>query len=323
VARGADLLVTHPVTFAGPLVAERLGLRWASVVLAPMSFFSAQDLPVFPGMGWAVPLRRLGPWAARGLLWIARAVTRPWLRPVVGFRRELGLADRGDPLYEGQFSPSLTLALFSRVMGEPQKDWPRGVRVTGFVPYTGGVQMPSELDDFLGSGEPPIVFTLGSSAVGAAGSFYAESARAAAALGARAVLLAGRSAGDLARSAASSRVFSAEYAPHDELFSRSRAVVHHGGIGTTGQVLRSGRPMLVVPFAHDQPDNAARVARLGVARVVPAQRYDVRSATRRLRELLGGGYGERAARVAAIVRQEEGAARAADELQRLLDDDHL
>ena len=81
--------------------------------------------------------------------------------------------------------------------------------------------------------------------------------------------------------------------------------------------------MLVVPFAHDQPDNAARVARLGVARVVPAQRYDVRSATRRLRELLGGGYGERAARVAAIVRQEEGAARAADELQRLLDDDHL
>jgi UDP:flavonoid glycosyltransferase YjiC (YdhE family) len=323
VARGADLLVTHPVTFAGPLVAERLGLRWASVVLAPMSFFSAQDLPVFPGMGWAVHLRRLGPWAARGLLGIARAVTRPWLRPVVRFRRELGLADRGDPLYEGQFSPSLTLALFSRVMGERQKDWPHGVRVTGFVPYTGGVPMPSELDDFLGSGEPPIVFTLGSSAVGAAGSFYAESARAAAALGARAVLLAGRSAGDLARSAASSRVFSAEYAPHDELFSRSRAVVHHGGIGTTGQVLRSGRPMLVVPFAHDQPDNAARVARLGVARVLQAQRYDARSATRRLRELLGGGFGERATRVAGIVRQEDGAARAADELQRLLDDDHL
>ena len=64
-AAGADLLVGHPVVFAGPLVAERLQLPWLASVLAPTSFFSAYDFPALPNAPWAVGLRRLGPWTGR------------------------------------------------------------------------------------------------------------------------------------------------------------------------------------------------------------------------------------------------------------------
>ena len=49
-----------------------------------------------------------------------------------------------------------------------------------------------------------------------------------------------------------------DYAPFSLLFPRAAAIVHHGGIGTTGQAMRSGRPSLVMPCAWDQPDNAER-----------------------------------------------------------------
>ena len=60
----------------------------------------------------------------------------------------------------------------------------------------------------------------------------------------------------------------AEYAPYSALFSRASLVVHQGGVGTTAQCLRAGRPMLIMPYSHDQPDNARRMRRMGVARVI-------------------------------------------------------
>ena len=65
-----------------------------------------------------------------------------------------------------------------------------------------------------------------------------------------------------------------DYAPFSLLFPRAAAIVHHGGIGTTGQAMRSGRPSLVMPCAWDQPDNAERAARLGIARTIARNRYE-------------------------------------------------
>src|SRR5262245_18447984 len=129
--RGADLLVSHPVTFAAPVLARETGLPWASTVLAPMSFFSTTDLPAFPPAPYLVHLRRLGPRFGRLMVDLIRRITRSWMEPVYALRRELGLDRGGDPLYEGQFSPALTLALFSRMLAGPQPDWPPHVRVTG------------------------------------------------------------------------------------------------------------------------------------------------------------------------------------------------
>src|SRR5258708_16061726 len=93
-------------------------------------------------------------------------------------------------------------------------------------------------------------------------------------------------------------VFACDYAPFTALFPRAAAIVHQGGVGTTGQALRSGRPMLVVPWAHDQPDNADRVCRLGVARTLDRDRYSARSAAVALGRLLDAhSYASRAAEV--------------------------
>src|SRR5207244_12880236 len=110
-----------------------------------------------------------------------------------------------------------------------------------------------------------------------------------------------------------------DYAPFSELFPRTAAVVHSGGVGTTAQAMRAGRPMLVVPYAHDQPDNAARVTRLGVAGTLARHRYDPARAAAALRPLLDDpAYARRASEVGAAIRQEDGVSEACDALEGLL-----
>ena len=110
-----------------------------------------------------------------------------------------------------------------------------------------------------------------------------------------------------------------EYAPFSELFPRAAVVIHHGGIGTTGAAMRSGRPMLVVPFSWDQPDNAERVRRLGIARAIPKRRFTAKTAAAALRRLLDDrAYSRRAAEVAHQMEQEDGVGAACDAIEALL-----
>lgn len=323
-AEDADVLVTHPATFAAPVLAARRKLPWVSTVLAPMSFFSTTDLPALPPAPWLVHLRRLGPWFGRLMVRGARHATREWSEPIYRLREELGLPRGGDPIFEGQFSPTLNLALFSRVMAEPQPDWPAHVNETGFVFYNGPDPLSVELEAFLASGPPPVVFTLGTSAVGAAGTFYEESAAAAAKLGVRAVLLTGGFAENLPRRTMSHDILIVDGAPHQLLFPRAAAIVHQGGIGTTAQALRSGRPAIVVPHSHDQPDNAFRVTTLGVARTIFPRAYRESRVARELSRLIGdASYTTRAATIAESVRAEDGAQAAADAIARVASDGYL
>jgi rhamnosyltransferase subunit B len=319
-ARGADLLVTHPITFAGPIVAERQQIPWVSTVLAPMSFFSAYDLPVFPSLLWLAWLRRLGPGVSRGLIRVAKWVTRCWTEPIRQLRAELGLPEGADPLYEGQFSPGLTLALFSCLLANPQPDWPPHTQVTGFICYQGPSHLPPEVAQFLEAGPAPLVFTLGSSAVSAAGPFYQESVEATRRLGYRAVLLIGTDPHNHPPEPLPAGVLAVPYAPHGDLFPRALAIIHQGGIGTTGQALRAGHPMLVVPHAFDQPDNAVRVTNLGVARTLFPKHYTARRAVEQVQALLEDPhYAQRAAEVGAVVQAEDGVQRACDAIEAYLE----
>lgn len=319
----ADLLVSHPVTFATPIVADYRRLPWANVVLAPMSFFSAHDMPVLPPAPWVKSLDRLGPWAGRAIVRLAKAVTSRWERPVTDLRRRLGLPVTGQPVFDGQHSPRLVLAMFSRVLGAPQPDWPAHVAVTGHPFYDAphGTALSPELEAFLQAGEPPIVFTLGSSVVLVAKTFWRESLAAAARAGRRAVLLAGPEAAPRlqAELAAAGRgdAIALERAPHSLLFPRAAAVVQQCGIGTLAQGLRSGRPFLAVPYAHDQPDNAYRAARLGVARILSPRAYKADRVAEELRALVADrAYASAAERIAAVVRSEPGLAGACDALEQ-------
>jgi MGT family glycosyltransferase len=318
VAQHADLLVTHPITYAGPIVAESQRLPWLSTTLAPMLFFSRHDPPVLPALPRLGSVPLIGPWLARAALPLARRATRDWMEPVYRLRAELGLPRGRNPLFEGQFSPYGTLALFSRVLADPQPDWPANVTVTGTAFYNAPEPLDHALQEFLAAGEPPVVFTLGTSAVGAAGHFYHESAAAAAALGVRAVLLTGGFAQNRP-DRVPPNVLLVDRAPHRLLFPQASAVVHQCGAGTTAQALRSGRPALLVPHGHDQFDNARRVAKLGVARSLLPREYRAERVARELAKLLQQpSYRQRAAAVAEIVRAEGGADAAASVIERTM-----
>ena len=113
---------------------------------------------------------------------LARFVSRKWPEPIYDLRRELGLPKGPNPLFDAKHSPHLVLALFSRVLGVEQKDWPANTLITGFCFYdadAGNQSLPPKLVNFLAAGDAPVVFTLGSAAVLAAGQFYEHSAQAA------------------------------------------------------------------------------------------------------------------------------------------------
>jgi rhamnosyltransferase subunit B len=313
---GADLLVTHPAAPAGPLVGRKTGMPWISTVLAPMSFLSAYDPPVPPFWQWTRKFSVLGPGVMGFLLNTMKNSYKA--KTVTDFRDELGLADTGNPMFEGQHSPTLVLALFSEVFAKPQPDWPPQTKVTGFCFYDGHHEtaMPPELLRFLDNGTPPIVFTLGSSAVWVARDFFQQSIEAAKRLDRRAVLLIGDQRnlpGTLPEG-----MIAVDYAPYQSLLPRACAMVHHGGVGTTSQGLLAGVPTLIVPFAFDQSDNAEHAYRLGTSRTLYRKNYFAPRVANELHKLLQPDYARRAREVSWRLQQENGPRRAADLIEQVL-----
>ena len=313
--KGADLLVTHPAAPAGPLVGRKTGMPWVSTVLAPFSFISAYDPPVPPFWQWTRKLSVLGPEVMGFLLNLSKSQYKA--KAVTNFRDELGLPDLGNPMFEGQHSPTRVLALFSQLFAQPQPDWPPQTAVTGFCFYDGHHEtvIPPELIRFLDSGAPPIVFTLGSSAVWVARDFFNESIEAARSIGRRAVLLIGDER-NLPRSLPHG-VIAVDYVPYQSLLPRACAVVHHGGVGTTSQALLAGVPTLIVPFAFDQSDNAEHAFRMGTSRTLYRKNYRAAKVAGELEELLRHPfYSSHALEVSQKLKRENGPARAADLIEQ-------
>lgn len=319
--QGADLLVNHPVLFAGPVVAEKLGIPWTSVILSPGIFLSVYDPPLLPPLAWFHPLRKLGPTPHRLLNPVIDRITRRWMQPIHGLRKDVRLPQSGsNPARDGMFSPTGTLAWFSSAMGAPQVDWPPRTEVTGFVFFDNSnpADWDPALEAFLEAGEPPIVFTLGTSAITVAGEFYRASLEAIRERGWRAVILTGAdSRNRIPQSDVPDSVFVAEYTPYSELFSRAAAVVHSGGMGTIAQTLRAGVPSVVVPYAADQPDNAYRLARLRVGRTIARRDYSASKVVTELEAVLHNPlYGARSKAVSRQIRGEDGLTRACEALER-------
>ena len=258
------------------------------------------------------------------MLAAAEVQLKAWAKPIAQLRARVGLPPyKANPLLRGNFSPLGTLALFSRHFAPPQPDWPPSTTATGFVFYDrqgalrGAVKdartLGGELLRFLDAGPEPVLFTLGSSAVAHPGTFFQESLAAVKRMGIRAVMLVGPFERAQLPADVPDSVFVTSYLPYSEVMPRSAAVVHQGGIGTTAQTLRAGRPMLVVPWSHDQPDNAARLTRLGVARTLPRERYTAARVEAELSRLLAdGNYREKAAAMGGAIASEDGLAAVCD-----------
>ena len=286
-ARDADLLISHPLTFMVQVVAAEQHKPWLSSVLAPASFLSRQDPPAMAPINSLQIAQRLGPWAYDTLMYFVRGTVRRWEQPLHRLRAELGLPYSGKiMMFEGQFSPLGTLALFDAPLMRPQPDWPPHTRLCGTPLYDGVAPDPAlraALQEFLAAGAAPLVFALGSSAIWLGEEFWPSAIAAARQLGRRAILVSG--AVSLANLPAAVRAF--DYLPYSQVFPHACAVVHQAGIGTLSQALRAGRPQLITPVWFDQPDNAARACKLGLARTLPFRRVTAARLSQQLRLLLG------------------------------------
>lgn len=313
----ADLMIAGELVYAAPLVAEKSGLPWISLILSPFSFFSCIDPTFTVNLPILYQLRRAGPVVYKAALRLGKLATRHWSNPVRRLRLKEGLRRKCDPVFEDKFSPHLVLAMFSRWFAPKQRDWPEQTLQPGFVyqedpPDVGAL---SGLDEFLSAGTPPLVFTQGSTAVHNPGDFYDISARAAKRLGVRALLI-GTSA---TSEKVTNDVLTLPYIPYSHAFPKASAIIHQGGSGTTGEALRAGRPMLVVPYGWDQPDNAYRVERLGAGLHLPRSRYTVETATAAIRRLLDNPrFTTTSSELASHIQSENAVGSACDAIQSLL-----
>jgi rhamnosyltransferase subunit B len=318
-SEGADLIVTTMVSYASRLVAEKTGLPWVSAVHIPLGLLSSRDVPVLDiAPTLCKSLRRLGPpfWAP--LFWLGKRASRHVGRPWYKLRKELGLppTTEGNPVNDS-YSPLLVLALFSKRLAEKQIDWPAQTVQTGFPFLEDDAELPASLEEFLDKGPAPLVFTLGSAVSMNAGTFYEDSIECARLLERRAVLVVPRGQQERFTSLPP-ELIAVEYAPFGKLFPRAEVIVHHGGVGTTALAMNAGRPMLVVPFAWDQPDHAARVKRLGIARSLSKHRYIAVRAAKEIQRLLDDPeYSKQAAEVARQMETENGVETACDAVEKL------
>ncbi|MGI8669266.1 MAG: glycosyltransferase [Aridibacter sp.] len=318
----ADLLISGEIVFAAHSVAEKQNLKWISTTLAPLSLFSSYDGNIYPNAQWLKHFNFLGVRFHRTVFWAMSRVIKNWLEPYREFRRKIGLDENHDPIVKDKHSDLLNLAMFSNVLGKPQPDWHTPTIQTGFCFYDGQKdmgKMPAELENFLDAGEPPIVFTLGSAAVMDAGDFFEQSIETAKLLNKRAVLLYGIF-NQPPKGLDNERV-AFDYAPYSRIFPRASCVVHQGGVGTTAQVLRAGVPALMMPFSHDQPDNAARCERLGVARTISRENYNAENAAEELRKILADlSYNANADAAKRIIATENGTQIACDAIEKVLEE---
>lgn len=319
--KDVDGVVTHCLAFGAKAAAEQRGLPLFNVFLSPMLLFSADN----PPLGTPAPfISARSPVAVgynRLLLRVVEDALTLLASPLRRFRKELGLPGlRGFELLVGAPRPAATIGLFSSLLMPTLSKRIRSEIVVGHSFHDGSKtvgtpespELPSDLLEFLNSGSEPIVFTLGSIVTIDRTDYFRDCAAAARALNRRAVLLVDQADVNQLRQEMPSDVSVQGYIPHSPLFPRCRAVVHHGGMGSTGQALRAGKPQLVTPFCNDQFDIAQRLCRLGVARALKAEGVSVNQLTHNIEILLSSpGYTECAKAVAEDVAMEDGASSAA------------
>lgn len=317
--QNTDFIIACSAVQAARLVAEVLDIPWASAVYQPLGFFSIYDPPVLPLVPGLLRLPSLAPLFGRGLRQFAISMTRSWGSSVHQLRQELNLPPlKGNPLIDDAYSSYLILAMFSAALAPPQPDWEEQTVQTGFAFYDGhdSVGLAPAIQQFLEAGEPPVVFTLGSAAVHVPGDFYSESIKATNHLNHRAVLLMGNNPLPANLPA---NMIAVDYVPYSQIFPYACAVVHQGGVGTTAQALRAGCPTLVVPFSHDQPDNAARVQQLGTSLTLTRKNYSAKQVVKQLRKLLDTpSFATQAQTIGCQIQAEDGVGTACDAVEKCL-----
>jgi sterol 3beta-glucosyltransferase len=226
-----------------------------------------------------------------------------------------------DILHRSDGAPIPVLHGFSRHVVPEPPDWPEGVVATGywFLDRPADWTPPAALEEFLAAGDPPVYVGFGSMAgrdPRRVTGLVIEALRRAGLRGVLATGWGGLTPGELPPT-----LFQLDQAPHDWLFPRVAAVVHHGGAGTTAAGLRAGRPTVICPFFGDQPFWGRRVHELGAgAAPIPQKRLTADGLAAALRYVTRGPEVARAAgALAEKIRGEPGVANAVAAVEKLSD----
>jgi rhamnosyltransferase subunit B len=269
----AVVLLVHPLALpeADLCRTKRPGLKVAAAYLAPQNLPTVHD-PLMLGP-WRVP-----PWVPLGVRrWLLRRLAASFIDPaavpdVNAARRARGVADI-DSLLEHIFAvPDLAITLFPEWYAPTQPDWPQPLYRADFPLFDPDpdAALSPELERFLAAGQgadKPLAFTHGTGNTQAR-AYFEHAARAVQRIDRRAIFLTPHR--EQLPAELPEAILWQDYVPLRRLLPHLALLAHHGGIGTTAECLRAGTPQLVVPLAHDQFDNAARVAVLGVGGSLPA-----------------------------------------------------
>ena len=208
--------------------------------------------------------------------------------------------------------------LSSPAVIEHPADWPEQVELTGFINWDrpSSWEAPVELHRFLNAPDPMVLITLGASSSLDPQNFYRDAVGAAHEAGYRALVLTGPTPTPLEMSD-DGRMLCVPFAPLSLVASHCHAAIHHGGVGTTVELLEAGLPQLIVPRGFDQPQTALRMTKLGVARSLPWREANQGRLHREFVALLKQDhYRQKAVELQTQIAKEDGLRRAIEAVNR-------
>ena len=285
-AQAQTVLIAPGMAFAARIAHETLGVPLVTMHLQPTCFISQYETPVLhPWLAtinhWPATFKRQ---ILRATGWVSDRALSPGANTL---RQTLGLPPVRHIVRDWWHSPARVIGLFPDWYAPPQPDWPRNTTLTGFPLYDeqGVSTIEPDLKKFLSeSTEPPIVFTPGSANTQAA-NFFTSAVDACRQLNHRGLLL--TRFPDQIPDSLPIGIHHSTYAPLSEILPNAAALVHHGGIGTAAQALRAACPQLIMPMTFDQPDNADRLYRLRVGRLLSPSSFTGPRVAKELEILLG------------------------------------
>ena len=317
--RGAELVIATVIGPIGYSVAEKLQASYVEAAMQPFTPTRAFPSPAFP------PRLDLGGTFNHFTHSLFEQVFWQLYRANINRLRTqiLGLAPHSltGPLRHIRKRGVLRLYAYSPHVVPRPADWPAAHQVTGywFLPPPPRWQPSPELCTFLEAGEPPIYIGFGSMMSRDPQQMAALVSEALLRTGQRGIIASGWGALGGAMQY-SDRIFCVESLPHHWLFPRMRAIIHHGGAGTTGAALRSGVPSVIVPFGFDQAFWGHRMARLGAGPApLPRPTLTATQLADAIEQAVNDSQMQaRAALVGAQIRAEYGTAQALDHIHRMM-----
>lgn len=285
-----DLLVCSSMGLGPATFAEAGGIPRLTLHMQPTCLRSAWDCPLFlEDLEWLCRAPRL---VKQAIFWmIDQSLWKKLLIPLNRRRRALGLPALKNFYTEALNGGAGVAALFPAWFGAAQPDWPANIRQFGFpLSHEAPEALPPEIEAFLARGAP-VVWTHGSANFDLRRS-QELAVECSNALGLRSLLVSLEKPDGILPE----NVRHVRHAPFDALFPRCRAIVHHGGIGTTSKAIAAGIPQLIIPRSHDQPDNARRVERLGLGRTLSYEKLDAGTLRQTLGALLSSEASQAAGR---------------------------